>query len=151
MTRLERAMRLVSPEPMSGCWLWTGYVSPSGYGVIGDQLAHRLFYESLVGVVPDGLELDHLCRVTCCVNPSHLEPVTHRENMLRGISPTAQNAVKTHCNRGHELVGANLRLQDGKRSCKACVAAKIPCPLCSQPMNRQSKFCKACYVAECAS
>ena len=74
-------------EDENGCWLWTGRVNKStGYGEQANDLAHRLFYESLVGEIPAGLELDHLCRVHRCVNPSHLEAVTHRVNVLRGVA-----------------------------------------------------------------
>lgn len=103
------------------CWLWTGYINASGYGRTQHdgrlQLAHRVAYELLVGPVPDGMQLDHLCRVRRCVNPDHLEPVTSRENTRRG------KAVKTHCPRGHALVDGNLvlsHLRRGWRSCLTC-------------------------------
>ncbi len=95
------------PDPMGGCWLWIGAQLSDGYGQIqqdGKRIrSHRAAYEALVGPIPAGLDLDHLCRVRCCVNPAHLEPVTERENTLRGIGVTAMNAIKTTCSRGHQL------------------------------------------------
>lgn len=69
----------------NGCWLWTGALNPAGYGKYGDGLAHGAAFRLSGGVKPDGMELDHLCRVRHCVNPEHLEPVTHLENMQRGM------------------------------------------------------------------
>ena len=85
----ERFMSNVLPEPNSGCWLWAGFCNPGGYGKFTagpkNEYAHRLSYRLFVGEIPQGLELDHLCRVRCCVNPSHLEPVTKSVNAIRGI------------------------------------------------------------------
>jgi hypothetical protein len=109
-----------------GCWLWTGYRLHNGYGSLmangkKNTLAHRFAYELLVGPIPDGLTLDHLCRVRNCVNPAHLEPCTMAENALRGVGPTAVNARKTHCKRGHEFTPQNTYARpDGGRECKAC-------------------------------
>ena len=109
------------------CWLWTASVhrKKGGYGRLGVNgryvLAHCFAYELLVGPVRDGLELDHLCRVTRCVNPAHLEPVTHAVNMDRGISIQAINGRKTHCDHGHEFTPENtLRRPDGGRRCRTC-------------------------------
>lgn len=112
-------------EPNTGCWLWTASITSSGYGLIkhsGKLLtAHRLAYEWYITTIPDGKELDHLCRTPACVNPWHLEPVTHRENVLRGISPAALCAKKTHCPAGHKYEGENLYVcKKGSRKCKAC-------------------------------
>lgn len=108
-----------------GCWLWGGFTEPKGYGrfQVGGaaRLAHRISYELHVGPIPDGLVLDHLCRVRNCVNPEHLEPVTSRENTLRGETPAAANVTKTHCLRGHEFTAENTRATlKGGRSCRAC-------------------------------
>lgn len=84
-------------------------------------LAHRVFYEHHVGPIPLGLTIDHLCKVTRCVNPDHLEPVTQRVNTLRGDGPSAVNARKTHCPHGHEYTPDNTYVRKaGGRICKTC-------------------------------
>jgi hypothetical protein len=103
------------------CWPWAGQINHNGYGIFSSILAHRLVYERFVGPVPDGLELDHLCSNPPCVNPWHLEPVTHQENLLRGRGFAAANAAKTHCYRGHEYTPENTYLSaKGQRKCRAC-------------------------------
>jgi hypothetical protein len=96
------------------CWLWTASRDSHGYGHIGYQrrnwLAHRLSYELVVGPIPDGLSLDHLCRNPPCVRPAHLEPVTHAENLARG-----SRAAKTHCPKGHPYDEENTRLVTDRR------------------------------------
>jgi len=109
----------------SGCWEWIASLIGGGYGqykVEGRPVyAHRFAYEALVGPIPDGLELDHLCRNRACVNPDHLEAVSHRTNTLRGVSLPAQRAAKTHCPAGHPYAGTNLALsRRGERLCRAC-------------------------------
>ena len=93
------------------CWLWDGAIQPDGYvrTKVGGRITsiHRLSYEFCVGPIPSNLEIDHLCRVRHCFNPDHLEIVTRRENTLRGESPSAQNARKTHCPRGHPYDAKN--------------------------------------------
>lgn len=124
----ERLERHYVPEPNSGCWLWLSSVTGPGYGQISDParrgrplLAHRVSYELHVGAVPDGLDLDHLCRVRSCVNPRHLEPVSRRENLRRGATLTAKNIAATHCPRGHSYTEENtLRTNRGARSCREC-------------------------------
>lgn len=97
-----------------------------GYGTLhvdgAMRQAHGVSYETFVGTIPAGCELDHLCRNRSCINPAHLEPVTHRENVLRGASPTAENAAKTHCPQGHAYVGDNVRIEKltGWRTCRVC-------------------------------
>lgn len=88
--------------------------------------AHVLSYQIHVGPKPEGLVLDHLCRTRGCVNPAHLEPVSNRENTLRGISPSAKAARLTHCYRGHPLSGENVLLLEGgrRRQCRACAAIR---------------------------
>lgn len=87
----------------------------------GSKRAHRVSYETFVGPIPAGLTLDHLCRNTLCINPAHLEPVTIKENVLRGDGPTARNARKTHCDRGHAFDETNTGPNaNGGRSCRAC-------------------------------
>lgn len=102
----------------NGCWVWEGSLNNKGYGRVNykgnNWLAHRFFYELIKGDVPQGLVLDHLCRVPSCVNPNHLEPVTLKVNNQRSIS-----ATKTHCKHGHELAGENL-YEASYRKCKAC-------------------------------
>src|ERR1700755_3231525 len=100
----------------NGCWVWVGAMDGGGYGRVytkGRPRAHKAAWVYLRGPVPDGLELDHLCRNRACVNPKHLEPVTHRENLLRGMAPAAINSRKTHCPKGHALGPGNL-VADGR-------------------------------------
>jgi hypothetical protein len=108
----------------SGCWVWIGARTSSGYGNFKFRGryrgAHRVAYEVLIGMPKLGMELDHLCRNRACCNPSHLEPVTGTVNLLRGISPTAINARKTHCHRGHELTAENTYVYGSHRKCKTC-------------------------------
>ena len=112
-----------------GCWIWIGSrFHNSGYGRFKfrsrDTNAHIFSWEWEHGPVPDGLELDHLCRNRACVRPSHLEPVTHRENELRGATVIADNYAKTHCSAGHPLSGENLFIRrDGRRRCRTCELA----------------------------
>ncbi|MEU8886711.1 HNH endonuclease [Streptomyces sp. NPDC048442] len=124
----------------SGCIIWTGATNADRYGrlkVDGAECAtHRVAYTLVVGPIPQGLHLDHLCHTrdttcpggrTClhrrCINPYHLEPVTGRINILRGRAASAVNAVKTKCPRGHLYDVANTRVdKNGKRHCRACRA-----------------------------
>lgn len=105
------------------CWIWTGYRNPSGYGQIGwggrVMLAHRASYEAFVGPITKRT-LDHLCNTPACVNPKHLRPATDRENILRGDSPSAKNARKTHCAHGHEFTEENTYWFRGTRMCRRC-------------------------------
>lgn len=101
------------------CWHWAREIGASGYGravvyINGKKKyyrAHQVMYENMIGPIPDGLELDHLCRVRCCVNPEHLEPVTHAENMARRIP-----FIKLICNNGHALTPDNVYIFRQKRN-----------------------------------
>lgn len=132
---MELAQRLLShvePEPLTGCWLWSASVDRCGYGRIGvgsrkdgsrtNGLAHVVAFELFSGPVPEGKQLDHLCRVRCCVNPAHLEPVTWQENLRRGISQKELGARVTHCPQGHEYTPENTRLcrKGGGRYTRGC-------------------------------
>ena len=107
------------------CWEWTGSAHNAGYGVVGAKLAHRLSYEAFVGPIADTLTIDHLCQNRKCVNPAHLEPVPLAINVLRGDSPPARNARKTHCPQGHPYDEVNTyRTTKGHRICRACHAER---------------------------
>lgn len=123
----ERIEERTSPEPNTGCWLWTGAVGDHGYGTISvndtTRLAHRLAFEAAKGPIPSGLQIDHLCRQRMCVNPQHLEAVTHRENGIRGVGACAFNARKTHCVNGHEFTAENTcQRKDTRHVTRQCVA-----------------------------
>lgn len=108
-----------------GCWLWRATLDTAGYGRFRAAearsmvSAHRRAYMRLVGPIPEGLVLDHLCRVRNCVNPAHLEPVTHEENCRRGENAQRD---KTHCPQGHPYDEANTYIypSDGRRACRRC-------------------------------
>lgn len=120
---------------VDGCWLWVAYIDSGGYGLFSHNgrpvKAHRFSYEAHVGQIPQGLQIDHLCRVRHCVNPAHLEPVTHAENIRRGVANDMlllRQASITHCPQGHEYTQENTRLGKTRsgsncRHCKEC--AKI--------------------------
>lgn len=150
----------------STCWLWTGFIAPTGYGQLaghGTTLrAHRVAYEQVVGPIPEGLVLDHICRVRHCVNPDHLRAVTNRENTLAGIGPSALNARKMECKHGHDLTDPASSYVDGRgwRVCRVCQSKKTRayqdrparCPDCGRSMRRgsltahRSKNCSAAEV-----
>jgi hypothetical protein len=112
--------RILDKVDMSGdCWVWTGCRGGRGYGMIRINYrniqAHRVVYEELVEPIPEGLQLDHLCRNKACVNPDHLEPVTNEENMRR------YRATLTHCPNGHEYMAENIAVQsNGTKRCRTC-------------------------------
>lgn len=98
------------------CWLYAGYVNPHGYARTGNTFAHRAMYEAVIGPIPEGLVIDHLCRVRHCINPAHLESVTSRENTQRGYKKN-----KTHCVHGHEYTIENTVTDKiGRRNCREC-------------------------------
>lgn len=123
----ERLMARVRVDA-AGCWVWVGPVNFGGYGRITlngkTAMVHRLLYEHHAGPIPAGLQLDHLCRNRPCCNPQHLEPVTSRENSLRGIGPAAMHAAQVNCVNGHPLTPDNLLRESGKRRCRECNKAR---------------------------
>lgn len=124
----DRFWAKVNRKGPDDCWLWTGaHRSDLGYGHMnwrgGHRAAHRIAYELMVGEIPEGLVLDHLCRTPACVNPKHLEPVTQRVNVIvRGQGPFARRAAQTHCLRGHEFTPENTYIHKsrGVRICREC-------------------------------
>lgn len=129
---MDRLSSFICPEPNTGCWLWTGGTNSTGYGSITVRnkkySAHKLAYETIVGKVPDGMDLDHLCRVRSCVNPAHLEPVSRSVNCLRGLTGEAAGSIKravSQCPKGHPYDAENTRISTyGNRKpfrvCRAC-------------------------------
>ena len=103
-----------------GCWRWVGKVDPNGYGRAGKGWAHRVVYEAVVGPIPDGLQIDHLCCRPLCVNPGHLEPVTPLENFMRGNHPSAISNRSGLCKRGHLLSEHGAYRKGRGRYCKEC-------------------------------
>ena len=112
------------------CWLWARNVNWNDYGFLlvkvdgewKNRMAHRIVYEALVAPIPEGLIIDHLCRVHRCVNPEHLEPVTYSENLKRGLQYMAD---KTHCRKGHEFTDKNTQHHPkGTRICRKCRRAR---------------------------
>jgi len=127
-TRIPKSNRY--GNTWSECWSFKIVNKVTGYGTfsgLGHKYAHRFSYDLFRGPIPDGLQIDHLCRNPRCVNPMHLEAVTHRENLMRSpVAPASLNAAKTACVHGHPLVGKNLRIKIAEnrpsRVCRACEA-----------------------------
>ena len=166
---LERFEAKFEPEPNSGCWLWTAHENGLGYGQFyykgKPRGAHRVSYQLYVGEIPEGLVLDHLCRVTNCVNPDHLEPVTQKENLMRGVgihkciaySKTRtmesrnmkgflqasrdwhkKQREKTHCKHGHEFTEENTyRVKNNWRNCRRCAIDR------ATAFNKKKRLLKA--------
>lgn len=117
-------------EKTETCWLWTGSMNGHGYGTLHTctngkpkmYMVHRVTYELAKGVIPPKLVIDHLCRITNCVNPDHLEAVTDKVNVLRGIGKSAIRARQTHCVNGHEFTQVNTYRRPGgnNRACIIC-------------------------------
>lgn len=126
----ERVLSRLIADEETGCLLWPGATNGRGYGRVNAgggnwRYVHRLMFEWFTGPIPDGMELDHLCRVRNCAAPAHLEAVTHRVNTLRGTAPAARHAQVTHCPYGHEYDEANTYLARSRcggvaRVCRAC-------------------------------
>ena len=128
----ELCMGKFRPRGPEDCWPWE-HGKSDGYGMVWDPkqkqnvLVHRLMYEANQCKIPEGKQIDHLCRNRACINPSHMEPVTIGENVLRGEGPTARNAQATHCLSGHAFDDANTYIRkDGTgRACRICVKLAV--------------------------
>jgi|SRR5882757_3124034 len=132
----DRVMRRVERDETSGCLLWLGYKQPKGYGIVGASisrstgaknrtaLVHRVTWEHERGPIPEGLEVDHICRTRHCVEITHLQLLTPRANKDRAdhSARIAALRAKTHCKRQHEFTAENTRWYKGRRQCKACFA-----------------------------
>jgi len=118
-----RLWEKIIPEPNSGCWLWIGATNRTGHGQIRigghNRPPHRVMYEMIHGPVPAELDMDHLCRVPCCVNPTHVEPVTHLENVARGDAGKHWSD-RDRCKHGHLFTPENTRWQGKARRCREC-------------------------------
>jgi len=125
ITPLERFFTHVE---IADCWEWTAGLGAGGYGKFkyrySTVLAHRWLWLELVGPIPDGMHLDHLCRNRRCVNPDHLEVVTPKTNILRGAGLAAQNTKKTICPSGHAFTEQNTYLGGDRRTCRQCSREK---------------------------
>lgn len=108
----------------SECWIWIRCKNSGGYGSFSwrgrTRSAHVVSYDVLVGDISEGFERDHLCRDHACVNPGHLEAVTHRVNMLRGENPPAEQAKRVKCVQGHEFTPENTYHRGNRRVCREC-------------------------------
>lgn len=114
---------------VTGCWEWTAAKTDHGYGVFGRKGAHRVAFTTLRFDPGPGLECDHLCRVRNCVNPNHMRAVTKQVNVLASTAPSARNAAKTHCVKGHPFTGENLKIVNAgngktKRQCATCLSER---------------------------
>lgn len=145
----QRLLDRMIPEHgamQSMCLVYSGNKNESGYGEISYRgktaRAHRVSYELFIGPIPDGLQLDHLCRNRACIHPWHLEPVTQAENTRRGISA---NGTKTHCPSGHEYTAENTRVLTGVtggsyRQCRTCDRDRVRARYQTNPSYRQNQL-----------
>lgn len=122
--QIQRFQKFIELDLLTGCWLWKGCLT-NGYGIFKinrkNVLAHRASFVHWNGDIPQGLEIDHLCRNRICCNPKHLESVTHKENVKRGNLGII-NKSKTHCKHGHEFNKDNTIItKGGSRNCRICV------------------------------
>lgn len=152
LVEIERLMSKISINEETDCWNWTACIDAGGYGRVGyrnrQESAHRIFYAWKAGPIPRGKgkdipQLDHLCRNRRCCNPKHLELVSHRENILRGDSPSAHHARKTYCKRGHRLPKEFNYFKpsgQGVRVCRICAYEHDP--------ERQEAKRRARYIRE---
>ena len=112
------------PEPNTGCWLWLGSLKPDGYSRFNARISgHQASFSHWKGQVPEGKEIDHICRMRCCVNPAHLQAITHRENVAKS-GAWEFNTRKTHCPKGHPYSGNNLYVHGTNRQCLVCRRAR---------------------------
>lgn len=131
-------------QKTDSCWNWLGGKNTRGYGHIEVNYkkisAYRLSYQLIKGKIPENKEIDHLCRNHACVNPDHLEAVTHKENVRRG-DVSKYNSIKTHCPQGHPYSGDNLYNNNGRRHCKTCgkIKGKIWWDEHKDEVNRQKR------------
>lgn len=151
VTDADRILSKVTVDDETGCWEWQGYRQPAGHGRtrFGGRkvLVHRWVFEHLVGPIPDGLSLDHLCRNPPCCNPDHLDAVDHRTNVLRGVGPAAINARKTQCPKGHPYDEANTHIDGlGRRVCRTC--RKAWTRKSNQRRRAARRLCTGCDVVE---
>lgn len=104
----------------NNCWVYIGFKNKKGYGSFLGKWVHRVTYQEMIGPIPDGFDIDHLCKNRSCCNPAHLEPVTHQENVRRGDTGNPQRG-RTHCPSGHEYSKENTKIEaNGSRSCRTC-------------------------------
>lgn len=129
----------------TSCWIWHGGTG-RGYGIIRvnskKQIgAHVYSYILFKGNLPENTEIDHLCKNKLCVNPEHLEAVTHKVNVERGSSEIGRNSKKTHCPKGHEYTAENTLTISGKRYCRACCNSRRKIYHAFAKIQRYSKQC----------
>ncbi len=130
----QQLLDKVDVNPASGCWEWNSYRLKTGYGRVTfkgvSQIAHRLIYKLIVGPIPPGLDLHHVCRNKGCVNPRHVMPLIRKAHLAEEDHSTKgiREREKTHCPKGHEYAGDNLYVHNGKRGCKACRSARQKSP-----------------------